>query len=192
MRLILESNLNGEEPVNYVTLEGSTTKIALKTPSGQQSGLKVIGSFVVQPGASNAIALDFDPGTAIIERGNTQQNENYILNPTGIRIIQMEDILPTYGTIAGAVLSTFKDWSSATVSVKSRGGLNDIDPIAAGKIFSSYTSGAWQAPFTTCVPGSTTVSYKTFIAANGFGLYSSPAVTVTTGQTTDLGTINLF
>jgi hypothetical protein len=191
VRLILEPNINGQDPVNYVTLGDDPTKIPLKTPSGQQSGLKVIGSFMVQPGVINAIALDFDPNTAIVERGNSQQDDKYILNPTGIRIIQMEDILPTYGTIAGTVLSTFKDWSSATVSVKSRGGINDIDPIAAGKIFSNYTSGAWQAPFTSFVPGST-VTYKTFVSANGFSLYSSPAVTITTGQTTDLGSINLF
>lgn len=194
VRLILEPNPTGQgqDPVNYVILKTDpATKIPLKTPSGQQSGLKVLGSFVVAPGVINAIALDFDPNTAIVERGNTSQSEKYIIKPTGIRIIQMEDILATYGTIAGTVLSTFKDWSSATVDVKSRGGINDIEPIASGRIFSSYTSGAWQAPFTTFVPGSTTVSYKTFVSANGFSLYSSPAVTVANGSTTDLGAIPL-
>lgn len=194
VRLILEPNptAQGQDPVNYVILKTDpATKIPLKTPSGQQSGLKVLGSFVVAPGVVNAIALDFDPNTAIVERGNTSQSEKYIIKPTGIRIIQMDDILSTYGSIAGTVLSTFKDWSSATVDVKSRGGINDVEPIASGRIFSSYTSGAWQAPFTTFVPGSTTVSYKTFISANGFSLYSSPAVTVANGSTTDLGAIPL-
>lgn len=191
VRLILEPNVNGQDPVNYVTIGNDPAKIPLKTPSGQQSGLKVLGRFVVQPGVINAIALDFDPNTAIVDRGNTPQSEKYILKPTGIRIVQMEDIFPDYGSISGTVLSAFKDWSSATVAVKRRGAINDIEPIAAGKIFSSYTSGAWQAPFTAFVPGSTSVSYKTFVSATGFRLYSSPAVSVTNGLTTDLGTIPL-
>jgi len=192
VRLILEPNpsASGQDPVNYVTLGEDPTKIPIKTPSGQQSGLKVLGRFVVQSGVINAIALDFDPNTAIVKRGNTNQEE-YILKPTGIRIVQMEDILSTYGSIAGTVLSTFKDWSSATVAVKRRGTINDSEPIAAGKIFSNYTSSAWQAPFTAFVPGSTSLSYKTFVSANGFAVYSSPAVSVTNGQTTDLGAIPL-
>ena len=194
VRLILEPNPTapGQDPVNYVTLTSDpATKIPLKTPSGQQSGLKVPGRFVVEPGIINAIALDFDPNTAIVERGNTQQNEKYILKPTGIRIVQMEDIMPAYGSITGTVLSTFKGWSSAVISVKRRGAINDIDPIAAGKIFSNYTSSSWQAPFAAFVPGSTSASYKAFVSATGFQLYSSPVVSVTNGMTTDIGTIPL-
>lgn len=194
VRLILEPNptASGQDPVNYVILKNDpATKVPIKTPSGQQSGLKVLGSFVVAPGVINAIALDFDPNTAIVARGNSPLSERYIFKPTGIRIVQMEDILLTYGSISGTVLSTVKDWSSAAVSVKSRGGINDIEPITTGMIFSSYTSGAWQAPFATFVPGSTSVSYKTFVSANGFAIYSSPAVSVTNGQTTNLGTIPL-
>jgi len=194
VRLILEPNPTapGQDPVNYVTLPSDpATKVPLKTPSGQQSGLKVLGRFVVQPGVINAIALDFDPNTAIVERGNTPQSEKYILKPTGIRIVQMEDVLLNYGSISGTALSTFKDWSSATVAVKRRGAIDDFEPIAAGKIFSSYTSGAWQAPFAAFVPGSTSMSYKAFVSATGFQLYSSPALTVTNGLSTDLGTIPL-
>ncbi|EHP85926.1 hypothetical protein GeomeDRAFT_2177 [Geobacter metallireducens RCH3] len=193
VRLILEPNVNGQNPVNYVTLKSDpNTKIPLKTPSAQQSGLKVLGRFVVEPGVINAIAIDFDPNTAIVERGNTPQNEKYILKPTGIRIIQMEDVIPAYGSISGTVVSPFADWSSATVSVKRRGAINDVNPIAAGTIFSNYTSGTWQAPFAVFVPPSTaTVAYKAFVAANGFQLYSSAAVSVASKATTDLGAIHL-
>ncbi len=194
VRLILEPNPTTGEPVNYVTLKTDpTTKIPLKTPSGQQSGLKVLGRFVVEPGVINAIAIDFDPNTAIVKRGNTQQSEEYILKPTGIRIIQMEDIMPAYGSIAGTVTSTFADWSSATVAVKRRGSADDINPIAAGTIFSHYTSGAWQAPFAAFVPPNTLpVTYKAFVTANGFQIYSSAAVSVGSGTTTDIGTISLL
>lgn len=100
-------------------------------------------------------------------------------------------MLTQYGSISGTV-TAFDSWSSATVSVKRRGTVNDIDPIAAGRIFANYTSGTWQTPFAAFVPpSSATISYKTFIAANGFRLYSSSAVGVLQSQTTDLGTIPL-
>jgi Domain of unknown function (DUF4382) len=191
VRLILEPNPNGQgqQPENYLVLKSDlTTKIPLTTPSAQQSGLKVLGPIEIKPGIINAVMIDFDPNTAIVARGNGEYN----LKPTGIRLVQMSDMLTQYGSISGAVSSTFKDWSSATVSVKRRGTINDINPVAAGRIFSNYTSGAWQAPFAAFVPpSSSTTLYKTFITANGFRLYSSSAVNVTQGQTTDLGTIPL-
>jgi hypothetical protein len=192
IRLILEPNGPGQ-PVNYLTLKSDpTTKIALKTPSGQQSGLKVLGPVEVKPGIINAVLIDFDPNTAIVERGNTPQSEKYLLKPTGIRLVQTSAELTQFGSISGTVLSVFKDWSSATVSVKRRGAVNDLTPIAAGRIFSAYTSGHWQAPFAAFVPpNAQNVTYRTFITTNGFRLYSSPAVTVTQGETTSIGGVTL-
>jgi hypothetical protein len=194
IRLILEPDPNGQgqPPANYLVLKSDTkiikTKIPLTTPSAQQSGLKVLGPIVIKPGIINAVMIDFDPNTAIVARGNGDYN----LKPTGIRLVQMSEMLTQYGSISGVVLATFKDWSSATVSVKRRGAINDNDPIAAGRIFANYTSRAWQAPFAAFVPPSSAAfSYKTFITANGFRLYSSSAVPVIQGQTTDLGTIPL-
>jgi hypothetical protein len=190
IRLILEPNPNGQgqAPLNYLTLKTApTTRIALTTPSGQQSGLKVLGPLEVKAGVINAVMIDFDPNTAIVARGNGAYN----FKPTGIRIVQLAGDLAQFGSVNGTISSTFKDWSSATVSIKRRGTVNDTDPIAAGRVFSNFTSGRWQAPFAAFVPASTTVSYKAFIAANGFRLYSSAAVSVTQGQATDLGEIPL-
>lgn len=190
IRLILEPNPNGQgqSPANYLVLKSDlTVKIPLTTPSAQQSGLKVLGPLEIKPGIINAVMIDFDPNTAIVARGNGDYN----LKPTGIRLVRMSEMLTQYGSISGNV-TAFDSWSSATVSVKRRGTINDIDPIATGRIFSNYTSGAWQAPFAAFVPsGIQMVSYKTFIMANGFRSYSSSAVSVMQGQTTDLGTITL-
>ncbi len=150
-------------------------------------GLKILGPIEIKPGIINAVMIDFDPNTAIVARGNGDFN----LKPTGIRLVRMADMLTQYGSISGTV-TAFNNWSSADVSVKRRGSVNDIDPIAAGKIFSNFTSGSWQAPFAAFVPpSSSTISYKTFVTANGFRLYSSSAVQVLQGQTTDLGSIPL-
>ena len=193
IRLILEPNADPLNPLNYVVLADDITheRIPLKTPSAQQSGLKVKGQFEVEAGAISAIALDFDPNTAIVERGNTQQNEKYILKPTGIRIVQTDPSLGGFGSVSGTVSATFKDWSSATVAIKRRGAINDSAPIAVGSIFSNYTSGRWEAPFAAFVPPSTEPMYKAFISAPGFRLYSSPAVPVTQGETSSIGEVFL-
>lgn len=194
IRLILEPNPTGNRPpVNYLTLKNDVNEtpvpLDLDTPSGQESGLKVRGPIEIKSGIINAVMIDFDPNTAIVSRGNSG---GYNLKPTGIRLVQMASELPQFGSIIGNVSSGFAQWSSATVSVKRRGTVNDADPIAAGRIFSNYTSGSWQAPFAIFAPpASGSVGYKTFITANGFALYSSQAVSVAQGQATDLGEIVL-
>lgn len=191
IRLILAPNPNGnQDPVNYLVLKTDlNTKIPLTTPSGQQSGLKVLGPIEVEAGVINAVMIDFDPNSAIVKRGNS---DDYNFKPTGIRLIQMADVLTTFGSIVGDVSTAFQQWSSATVSVKRRGAINDADPIAAGRIFATYTSGKWQAPFSAFVPASSTGwGYKTFISSNGFAIYSSSALPVAVGQATNLGDIVL-
>lgn len=190
IRLVLDPNPAAPaQPVNYVVLNSAPgTKIPLTTPSAQQSGLKVLGPLDVQPGVINAVAIDFDPNTAIVARGNGEYN----FKPTGIRLVRMADVLPNYGTIAGNVMSSFRDFSSATVTIKRRGVINDTDSIASGIIFSSYTSGSWQAPFAAFVPYTTSsIRYRAFVSANRFNLYSSPLTSVVAGQTIDLGNILL-
>lgn len=184
VRLILEPNPNGQGGtlLNYLTLKSDPlTKIPLKTPSAQQSGLKVLGKFTVQAGVINAIMLDFDPNTAIVVRGNGDYN----LKPTGIRIVQSATELGSFGSFTGTIAATFKDWSSATVSVAPP---TSSVPIASGTVFSSYSSGRWQGPFSVFVPGG---SYRVHIQASGFAPYSSPITTVTAGIESGLGTIFL-
>jgi len=190
IRLILEPNPNGQaEPVNYLTLKTDPlTRIPLTTPSGQQSGLKVLGPIEVKPNLINAVVIDFDPNTAIVPRGNGDYN----FKPTGIRMVQTAEVLTQFGSISGTVSATFKDWSSASVAIKRRGTVNDTDAIAAGRIFSNFTSGRWQAPFAAFVPASPQgVSYKTFVTAAGFRPYSSQGVTVVQGASSPLGEILL-
>ncbi len=184
VRLTLEPNPGGQgaEPANYLTLKvAPLEKIPLKTPSGQQSGLKILGRFEVKAGVINALLIDFDPNTAVVPRGNGDYN----LKPTGIRLVQTSDYLADFGSLTGTVASTFKDWSSATLSVVPQG---SSTPIAAGRLFSSYTSGRWQAPFSAFVPGGT---YRVHLQASRFNPYSSPLTQLDKGKETPLGDIIL-
>lgn len=158
VRLVLAPNPTTGDPVNYVTLPGDpNTKLALDTPSGQQSGLKVLGRFEVKPGVLNAIALDFDPARAIVEAGASNKR---LLKPTGIRVVQMSSVLPTYGSISGTVLPD-TTWSDAVVSVIPQG---QAIPIAMGSV--DPTDGHFVA----FVPAGT---YYLKITAPGFQTYDT-------------------
>jgi len=184
VRLILEPNPSGQgrDPLNYLTLKTApAVEIPLTTPSAQQSGLKVLGSFEVKPGIINAILLDFDPNTAIVARGNGDYN----LKPTGIRIVQPDGPLTSFGSLSGTVVSTFRDWSSATVSVAPQGGVNAI---AAGTIFSNFSGSRWEGQFSAFVPGGT---YRVHVQARGFANYSSSLTAATAGSDTLIGDVLL-
>lgn len=193
VRLILAPNLPTLN--NYVILAGSPgVRLPLKTPSAQESGLKIVGKFTVTAGAFNSILLDFNPDHAIVIAG---QSGNIILKPTGIRIIQVFNSLANAGSVFGLIRSPlFQTWSSASVTVAPR------NPAAAavtsGIVFSNFSSpSVWKAPFTAFLPpnGSAAMpsaNYKVFVQAfrdttlllPTFNLYSSPAFTVTTGVDT--------
>jgi len=99
VRLVLAPNVPGQKPVNYVTYTAAPTqRVALQTPSGQTAGLKVLGRFGVQAGVVNTIVLDFDPSQSIVKAGG-----NHRLEPMGIRIMQLEQILATFGALTGKV-----------------------------------------------------------------------------------------
>ncbi len=91
LRLVLTANTDPLLPANYIILtdDADAKKIPIDTPSGQQSGLKVVGGFEVQAGESTAVILDFDPARSVVETG---VEDKRIFKPTGIRVVQAEDV----------------------------------------------------------------------------------------------------
>ena len=81
IRLVLASN-QSVAMANTVKLTGGI-ETELKTPSAQQSGLKLINGFTVAPGAMTDIVLDFDACKSVVKAGNSGQ---YLLKPV-IRMI---------------------------------------------------------------------------------------------------------
>lgn len=182
IRLVLAPNPPSGEPINYVTLKGDPlTKHPLDTPSAQRSGLKVVGCYDVAPGQVTALALDFDPTRAIVDAGSSGK---YLIKPTGIRIIKLSSILPTYGSISGSVAPSGA-WPTAVVSVIPEGG---TVPIAAGSV--NPDDGSFRA----LVPAG---NYALHITATGYATYDTRALvtpiyyTAAIGADTPVGTITL-
>ncbi|NPV45531.1 MAG: DUF4382 domain-containing protein [Armatimonadetes bacterium] len=182
VRLVLAPNVNGEPPANYVTLLSDPgTQIPLDTPSAQQSGLKLLGKYVVTAGETAAIVLDFDPARAIVEAGNSGK---YLLKPTGVRITQVDDILSTYGALLLTV-EPAEAWPSALVSVVPEGG---TVPLAVGTV--DPTDGHFRALLP---PG----SYAVRVTADGYPDYDSALLEtpvyfdVVVGADTDAGVIDV-
>lgn len=182
IRLILADNTAGAEPVNYLVLASDTsgTKIPIKTPSGQTSGLKVDCLFNVTPDNPIELVLDFDPNTAIIAAGGGK----YLFKPTGIRVVEVMSLPPEFGYISG-LLSSAMPWFDATVSVISASG---GEPVATSNVFASYSGSSWQSSFSSYVPSGT---YRVHVNSPGFTPYSSSLATVTAGKEISLETVTL-
>ncbi|SDD27776.1 Carboxypeptidase regulatory-like domain-containing protein [Algoriphagus faecimaris] len=109
IRLILGDN-------NFVISEGQ--KIAMQTPSAQQSGLKLKVDEVIEPNQSYNLIIDFDVAKSIVVAGNSG---NIILKPVLRAYMEeaagiMGQVLPTEaGPVTveaernGEVFSTFTD-----------------------------------------------------------------------------------
>lgn len=81
LRLVLVPN-SGLPLANSVVLSGIPGEIALDTPSGIQTGIKLIHQFNVGSGQRVDLLLDFDACKSIVKRGNG----TYVLKPV-IKVI---------------------------------------------------------------------------------------------------------
>lgn len=85
VRLVLADNSGAQPLANSVLLSGTTTEIPLDTPSGVQSGIKLIHQFTVNSGQHVDLLLDFDACKSIVRTGNAK----YKLKPV-VKVIPFE------------------------------------------------------------------------------------------------------
>ncbi len=141
----------------------------------------MLGRFEVKAGELNAIVLDFDPDRAVVEAGASGQ---VLLKPTGIRIVQVADVLPTYGSLSGTVAPQ-EAWPSAVVSVVCEG---SSSAIASGTV--NPDDGTFRA----FVPAG---NYTVRVTADGFEPFDSAQTdppglfSVAQGADTPVGAITL-
>jgi hypothetical protein len=82
LRLVLVPNSGGTPLANSIVLSGQIPEIPLETPSGMQSGIKLIHQFTVGSGQRVDLLLDFDACKSIVQTGNA----TYKLKPV-IKVI---------------------------------------------------------------------------------------------------------
>lgn len=80
LRLVLDAN-TGSTVVNSVVPSGTSTEIAMSTPSAVQSGIKLINEFNVADGQHVDLALDFNACKSVVPRSG-----GYALMPV-IRVV---------------------------------------------------------------------------------------------------------
>ena len=97
VRLVLKANGGSPPFANSLVLTGSTTPIALTTPSAQQSGYKILGPFTIQAGSTSDLVLDFNACKSIVVAGASGK---YLLKPVVRAIAQVIS-----GTISGFALA---------------------------------------------------------------------------------------
>jgi len=89
MRLILGSDpddgnniLGTPHPFANYVIDRSDNEFELKTPSAQQSGIKIVHGFTINDGGVTELVLDFDAQRSVVKTGNLK----YLLKPT-IKVI---------------------------------------------------------------------------------------------------------
>lgn len=160
LRLVL-----GED--NTVVIDGNSIK--LKTPSAQQSGLKLKINQNLEAGIAYNFKLDFEAGRSIVETGNGQ----FILKPV-IRVITET----LGGSIKGMVLPEEENVAIFVINNE-------------GKIASTYAKeDVADFLIPEIVEGTYSVSFETAEDSEYAGQVVDD-VQVTTNQVTDMGTIEL-
>ncbi len=162
IRLILGDN-------NYIITKDDQ-QIALKTPSGQQSGLKVQVHQAVSGGILYRLTLDFDAGRSIIKAGNSG---NYLLKP----VLRILSLMPSGGDIQGVVIP-----DSVRTAIFA---IQGVDTIAS--TFSDTTNGRYL--FKDVPAGSYSLSF--IPSDTSFVIPPALPATVTLGQITNVDTVKL-
>ena len=154
-------------PSNQLVLNDGTT-VDLKTPSGQESGIKLNVDADLKSGIPYELVLDFDAARSIVKAGNSGQ---YILKPV-IRTFAKA----TGGAIQGVVLP-----SSANAHVMAISGTDTLGaiPDASGAYkFWGVPAGNYSLTFS----ADSTSGFQSTIMNN---------IAVTVGNTTKVDTVTL-
>jgi len=144
----------------------SGTTYPIDIPSGMQSGYKLVGEFDVPAGGAIELTLDFDAARSIIQTGNG----SYKLKPT-VRVV-VNDLI---GRITGHLLP-----EGTAAAIYALQGADTLQTTAAGSD-GHFTLGALAA-------GSYAVAIH---PAGGYRDTTLDAVTVVSGQTKDVGDVQL-
>lgn len=149
IRLVLADNA-GSPPANSVVPSGGP-EVPLATPSGQQSGIKLLAQLDVPAGQTADVVLDFDACRSVVRRGNSGQ---YGLKPV-VSVIPMVSAGAISGHVDpdllgyGVSVSAQAGGQVVKATVPDGAGGFRLSPVPAG----SYTVAITAAGHTTRVVG---------------------------------------
>jgi hypothetical protein len=186
LRLVLEANNDSLPPANYIVLaDDPEQKIPLKTPSGQESGLKIVGGFSIGADETTTIALDFDPTKAVVQAG---QSGGWLLKPTGIRVVETESFLPSYGTISGQVELEVADEGGTAIRIP----VTEAQVLAVAQgsetVVATGAVNVEDGSFSLLLPPG---SYELRVTVESVFYHFTEPIEVVEGATTDIGAILL-
>ncbi|MGE8318532.1 MAG: DUF4382 domain-containing protein [Comamonas sp.] len=175
MRLVLATNGTAQPMANSVVPSGKA-EVALKTPSGQQSGVKANIGIDIAPGKMADFVLDFDACKSVVTAGQSGQ---YLLKP-------VVSVIPRY--ISG-VQGYVDAGATATVTLQQNGevvratvpdasGRYLLQPVAPGSYTLVMTALGRTTAVVTQVPVTTDVVTALGSAAVPVPLPASPTGTV--------------
>jgi hypothetical protein len=159
---------------NYVVIDGET--YGLKTPSAQQTGVKLNIDAQIQPGITYTLGLDFDVNKSIVKRGNAPVPDPYLLKPVIRAYAQAET-----GIIAGSV-DPYVEGTLVTAISEAENG-DDPEGISA---YVEEETGEFK--LIGLAPGFYTLEVD---AGEDFEPATLENVEVESGETTDVGVIEL-
>ncbi len=151
---------------NTVKVNGSLND--LKTPSGQQSGLKIQINTDLEAGVTYTILLDFDAARSVVKAGNSGQ---FLLKPVISATVEA-----TSGSIQGTV--TPPNVQSVVYAIMNMDTLSTFTDDAGRFLIRGVPAGTYRVEI---VPEET----------SGLDPAIIEDVNVTIGQVTNIGTINL-
>lgn len=108
IRLVLSRNVGGMGMMANSVMPTGMSEMPLDTPSGSQSGIKLINGFTVEPNKLTDVLLDFDACKSIVLRGNGTYGMKPVIS-----------VIPRTGTAIAGVVDT--SMTNVTVSAQKDG-----------------------------------------------------------------------
>lgn len=105
-----ELELNVIDAGSYVLLDNDATEYPIKVPSSRlRLGAFSVVETAVQVGDTPAYTIEFDLRQSLVQRGNANNNNGYIIKPNGVRVVSL------YGGIEGTVSGDLTNLGQCTV-----------------------------------------------------------------------------
>jgi len=177
VRLMLAENRNVTN-ANEIVLSADRKRVALDTPSAQQSGLKLKHGFDVEPNTEVDLVLDFDACRSIVKAGNSGK---YNLKP----VIAVLPVLA--GSITGVV-------DPQATRVNAEVSLQRFDPgtgaVSVVRATTVRADGTWTlSPVP--VPPASGPGYNLVFGARGYASVVYTDIPIVTGTTTSVPAVTL-